>query len=652
MQHRTIPQNLNFSSLNPHIDFSDTPYYLPTENIVLGSEGGEEDSTVLAGVSSFAFGGVNAHVVIESYASNVTNVDEKVSSTEVKSISCPYLIPLSGKDKNSLLCRAQQLVDFLEEACNEGRYEDVIYSKVLASLYTSLNLDPDTGENDKKITLESLNISPWRWINILKDLSSIVDRSVDFYEVQDCLSLDEVAQKIARTKQISHMTHAFEQEALCPRVSVPSVEIRQVGLEQIAYTLMQGRDHFKERLACVAHSKQELLSILRRYIQSPDESYSELWTHSIRFNDPELDKPTARKNIADTDSLESWGRWWLGTKTATLEWKSLYKKSTTPQKFPLPAYPFKLDRIWYKAKQSKEVQDEINSPLYVIKNTSELDSEPFSKPPQDLILPAAVVAAWKVANQQSQLVLPSSLMSLAALIDYAIFKRKSEFVALADIQFGQPCEIDDEKLVFCHVEKGTNFLIQCLSSNSERKILSQATLLSPLPSAENSLKPVFTAAKHLTFEQFQNYLVDKNRSFGPVLQCIKSVAVNGLQLELDLALPMWHAKNGQFWVPLIASVLSGFAYLSQQQNIKFQLPWTVKSIQFNPDKNLTISKLLIIADFEKNQSSVVAMDQNSKQALVMEGIKLRSSDAVRLQKDEDDTDLNRVSPGGVMVASQ
>ena len=61
LQHRKVPPNLHFEKLNPHIDVKGFPVVFPTEMVSLKSDG-----DVVAGVSSFGFGGTNAHAVAES----------------------------------------------------------------------------------------------------------------------------------------------------------------------------------------------------------------------------------------------------------------------------------------------------------------------------------------------------------------------------------------------------------------------------------------------------------------------------------------------------------------------------------------------------------------------------------------------------------
>jgi len=61
VQHGRIPPNLHFSQWNPGIDPAPTRFFVPTENTAWPRDNGPRR----AAVSSFGFGGTNAHVVLE-----------------------------------------------------------------------------------------------------------------------------------------------------------------------------------------------------------------------------------------------------------------------------------------------------------------------------------------------------------------------------------------------------------------------------------------------------------------------------------------------------------------------------------------------------------------------------------------------------------
>jgi acyl transferase domain-containing protein len=63
-QHRQLPPLVNFKQLNPNIELGGSPFYLVKELQDWRASGPQ---ALVAGVSSFGFGGTNAHVVLQSY---------------------------------------------------------------------------------------------------------------------------------------------------------------------------------------------------------------------------------------------------------------------------------------------------------------------------------------------------------------------------------------------------------------------------------------------------------------------------------------------------------------------------------------------------------------------------------------------------------
>lgn len=68
-KHRQLPPLVNFSQLNPNIELGGSPFYLvkALQDWQASGRPGEAARALVAGVSSFGFGGTNAHVVLQSY---------------------------------------------------------------------------------------------------------------------------------------------------------------------------------------------------------------------------------------------------------------------------------------------------------------------------------------------------------------------------------------------------------------------------------------------------------------------------------------------------------------------------------------------------------------------------------------------------------
>ncbi len=109
MQQGQIPGNLNFTELNPYIDLDKTPFYLVNKTQPwdrLKTAAGAEIPR-RAGISSFGFGGTNAHIIVEEYRDHLN--ENPINSNE----STSYLITLSAKTDGALKQRINDLSEWL-----------------------------------------------------------------------------------------------------------------------------------------------------------------------------------------------------------------------------------------------------------------------------------------------------------------------------------------------------------------------------------------------------------------------------------------------------------------------------------------------------------------------------------------------------------
>jgi acyl transferase domain-containing protein len=65
LYHKVLPPTLHVDEPNPRLGIERTPFYLNTETRPWIH--GDADEPRRAGVNSFGFGGINAHVVVEEY---------------------------------------------------------------------------------------------------------------------------------------------------------------------------------------------------------------------------------------------------------------------------------------------------------------------------------------------------------------------------------------------------------------------------------------------------------------------------------------------------------------------------------------------------------------------------------------------------------
>ncbi|TVP47769.1 MAG: acyltransferase domain-containing protein [Gemmatimonadales bacterium] len=115
LQHGEIPRSLHFHRLNPHISLEGTRLRIAAERQAWPGADGAAGERV-AGVSSFGFGGTNAHVILRSAPSPAIGGAPEAGSDGA------VLLPLSARDETALRELAGAWVDFLgstEEAMGD-----------------------------------------------------------------------------------------------------------------------------------------------------------------------------------------------------------------------------------------------------------------------------------------------------------------------------------------------------------------------------------------------------------------------------------------------------------------------------------------------------------------------------------------------------
>ncbi|MBR8830412.1 MAG: 2-succinylbenzoate--CoA ligase [Chroococcopsis gigantea SAG 12.99] len=96
LQHETIPPQLHLDRVNPYIDLENTPISIPT---VLQPWRRQDHKPLIAGVSSFGFGGTNAHVIVEAWKPQ----SESVGFSEDRNIERPlHILGISAKSPQAV----------------------------------------------------------------------------------------------------------------------------------------------------------------------------------------------------------------------------------------------------------------------------------------------------------------------------------------------------------------------------------------------------------------------------------------------------------------------------------------------------------------------------------------------------------------------
>ena len=155
LKHREIPPSLNFEEPNPHIPFDELPLRVQT---TLGPWPAES-APALAGVSSFGFGGTNAHVVLQEAPqsnSGIRNAEcgRENPHSEIRNTNSAYLLPLSARSPEALRALARVYQDFLTRSESTSSLHDISYSASMRRSHHDYRLAV-TGKSAEQLT-ESL----------------------------------------------------------------------------------------------------------------------------------------------------------------------------------------------------------------------------------------------------------------------------------------------------------------------------------------------------------------------------------------------------------------------------------------------------------------------------------------------------------------
>ena len=132
---REAAEDVHSQELNPYIQLEGSPFYIVKETKEWDRLLDENNRVIprIAGMSSFGFGGSNAHIIIEEWEDKLPAVSKEVQT--------PQLIVLSAKNEDRLKVYVGELINYLEVKSNndETRVEEKDIVKSIPEDRTTLS---------------------------------------------------------------------------------------------------------------------------------------------------------------------------------------------------------------------------------------------------------------------------------------------------------------------------------------------------------------------------------------------------------------------------------------------------------------------------------------------------------------------------------
>ncbi len=331
---RTLPPLVGFEHLNPEIDLARGPLYLvdhrrewPTARDAEGRE-----IPRAAGVSSFGFGGANAHaVVVEAPAHGARTA----ASDGLKS---PRLVPLSARTPELLAESARLLLSFLSVR-GQGDESDGVSPRVFEVLEVVRQVSGFELDVAGDGTEGAQSVSDLFWedlgVGVVEARRLVAALEARFGVPLVARSLVEHPTLGALAKEIDRRSGRLESEPL------PD------ALDEVAFTLLVGREPRAERVAFVVDSLAELARELTTFVAGKPSPWAfrglavEDSRQRAAIDDGAVQRPHSA-TVSRRDLEVHAKRWVNGGEIAA---ERLFP-GPPPRRVHLPTSPFARERHW------------------------------------------------------------------------------------------------------------------------------------------------------------------------------------------------------------------------------------------------------------------------------------------------------------------
>lgn len=343
MRHKQHPGILHLEKVNPYVRLENSPFYIVDKpqpwDRAMDQMGNETPRR--AGISSFGFGGVNAHIALEEYEDIPSDPSDKTYETNEKK-----LFVFSAKNEERLLDYANKFLDFVEKETTNANVTTVhskdFRTEIIQIISKIIHVNPQ--ELDVFEAFEEYGFGPVH----LNELFQEITKKYNIH-IQPSMKLLNEYSTVAALADYLQMNS----EIGISDVNSISEEHHHM-LTQWAFTLQVGREEMNTRMACVAATPQELISKLRNFIHEKGDIhglYQGEITSNAHLEQLSPEQQAYVDELLQTKSLYELAEKWITGET--IHWGKMYTHQSI-QRVPLTTYPFAKERYWAPKAYSTE----------------------------------------------------------------------------------------------------------------------------------------------------------------------------------------------------------------------------------------------------------------------------------------------------------
>jgi len=668
LKHKTLPANLHFQELNPYINLSDTPFYILDKTKPWNSITKPEGKSIprRAGISSFGFGGTNAHVVLEEYS--------KTSPSEPQSHhSESQIILLSAKNKERLRAYAEEIKNFLnrrnksKESFNHNKREPINRQEIEKNLQLTAASVLKVSEHNLEI---EDNFSEYGFDAItLADFISRINQIYDIDLPKNMLSNPRYTSQLYNISSLTNYllnnysttlrSDFIKKEQLSPQPLLDKGESdldhrelkknKHLGIHDLAYTLQVGREPMEERLAIVVSSLEQIQDKLSRYCRG-ETGISNLYQGNIidnkKFPDQLFDGQVGENfinNLIQRHDFSRLAQLWV--RGVNIQWNLLYPQQL-PYRKSLPTYPFAKDRYWLPepiAAGSPSVQSFIQlhpliDGIHPCKSPEDLGSITFYK---KLYSHNTILDHHQV---QKKPVFPgvAYLEMVWASLTQINLENKNKYY-LANLFWLTPLIVEkDSKTVTITIKKTSNrsmqFEINSKINENGQEIHSKGEIL-PVNSESSAVNHQPTSLSIEDIKTRCNKKIDQQTlykghqqcgiHYGPFFQGLQYILLNNQEALGYIQLPQAFHKNFSKYYLHPSLMDSAFQTLagivnqfSESEKVKLKIPFAIQELEvFKPITPLCYA--YVKAGMEKDSYNIAILDKTGKICIKIHGLQLR-----------------------------